>query len=94
MIPSVSLYFASVVVNYDTMQQALVTKFDSISTRKLPNTLRILSADKTMVALSDYDDHHKTLKRNVLTSVLGPAARVRDQNVCFYSTGYTRLQLH
>ncbi|KAI3759007.1 hypothetical protein L6452_06580 [Arctium lappa] len=60
-------------------KEALVTRFDSISTRKLPNTLRILSADKTMVALSDYDDHHKTLKRNVLTSVLGPAARKKHR---------------
>ncbi|KAJ9567374.1 hypothetical protein OSB04_003340 [Centaurea solstitialis] len=60
-------------------KEALVTKFDSITTRNLPNTLRILSVDKTMVALSDYDDHHKTFKRNVLTSVLGPVARKKHR---------------
>ena len=32
--------------------------------------------DKSMVAVSEYDDCHKTVKRNVLTGVLGPAARV------------------
>lgn len=53
-----------------------MTRFDSISTRKVPYALKILTADKTMVAMSDYNDYHKTAKRNVVTSVLGPAARV------------------
>lgn len=57
-----------------------MTRFESISTRKLSKALQILSADKTMVAMSDYDDYHKTVKKNVLTSILGPAARVGAHN--------------
>ncbi|KAF5814487.1 putative ent-kaurene monooxygenase [Helianthus annuus] len=64
-----------VVINSnDLAKEALVTRFNSISTRKLSKALKILTADKTMVAMSDYDDYHKTVKRNILTSILGPAA--------------------
>ncbi|KAJ0754752.1 putative ent-kaurene monooxygenase [Helianthus annuus] len=64
-----------VVINSnDIAKEALVTRFNSISTRKLSKALKILTADKTMVAMSDYDDYHKTVKRNILTSILGPAA--------------------
>ncbi|KAI3785518.1 hypothetical protein L1987_44637 [Smallanthus sonchifolius] len=64
-----------VVINSnDLAKEVFVTKFESISTRKLSKALRILTADKTMVAMSDYDDYHKTVKRNILTSILGPAA--------------------
>ncbi|KAK9066704.1 hypothetical protein SSX86_014027 [Deinandra increscens subsp. villosa] len=64
-----------VVINSnDLAKEAFVTRFDSISTRKLSKALKILSADKTMVAMSDYDEYHKTLKRNLLASFLGPDA--------------------
>ncbi|KAK1440223.1 hypothetical protein QVD17_06048 [Tagetes erecta] len=64
-----------VVINSnDLAKEAFVTKFDSISTRNLSKALKLLSADKSMVAVSDYDDFHKTLKRNILTSFLGPTA--------------------
>lgn len=75
---------------YHTLPQAMVTRFDSISTRKLSNALKILTADKTVVALSEYDNYHKTAKRHVLTGVLGPAARVSVHDakiliLCFFS---------
>lgn len=60
----------------------MVTRFSSISTRKLSKALDILTANKTMVAMSDYDDYHRTVKRNILTAVLGPNAQVRVENVC------------
>ncbi|PWA54726.1 ent-kaurene oxidase-like 5 [Artemisia annua] len=41
--------------------------------------LNILTADKSMVAMSDYDDYHKTVERNILTSVLGPTARKKNR---------------
>ena len=56
--------------------QAMVTRFSSISTRKLSNALKILTSDKSMVAMSDYDDFHKLVKRNILTNILGPNAQV------------------
>ncbi|KAL3372009.1 hypothetical protein AABB24_008513, partial [Solanum stoloniferum] len=58
-------------------KEAMVTRFSSISTRKLTNALRILTCDKSIVAISDYDEFHKTAKRHVLTSVLGPTAQRR-----------------
>ncbi|GJU12475.1 Ent-kaurene oxidase, chloroplastic-like protein [Tanacetum coccineum] len=66
-----------VVVNSSHLaKEAMVTRFESISTRKLSKALNILTANKSMVTMSDYDDYHKTVKRNILTSVLGPAARI------------------
>lgn len=61
----------------EVVKEAMVTRFQSISTRKLTKALKILTADKCMVATSDYDDFHKTVKRHLLTSVLGPAAQKR-----------------
>ena len=54
----------------------MVTRFPSISTRKLSKALQILTSDKTMVAISDYDEFHKTVKRHLLTHILGPNAQV------------------
>ncbi|KAJ0747722.1 putative ent-kaurene monooxygenase [Helianthus annuus] len=59
--------------------QALVTRFQSISTRNLSTALKILTADKTMVAMSDYNDYHKTVKRHILTAMLGPNAQKKHR---------------
>lgn len=56
--------------------QAMVTRFSSISTRKLSNALKILTSDKCMVATSDYNEFHKTVKRHILTNFLGANAQV------------------
>lgn len=61
--------------------QAMVTRYSSISTRKLSNALKILTADKCMVATSDYGEFHKLAKRCILTNVLGASAQV-----CYYSS--------
>lgn len=53
-----------------------MTRYSSISTRKLSNALKILTADKCMVAISDYNDFHKMIKRYILSNVLGPSAQV------------------
>lgn len=82
---------AMVVLNSnDVAKEAMVTKYSSISTRKLSKALKILSCDKSMVAMSDYDEFHKTAKRHLLTSTLGPNAQklhrvhrdVMMNNVC------------
>lgn len=54
----------------------MVTRFPSISTRKLSNALKILTSDKCMVAMSDYSEFHKMVKRHILTNVLGANAQV------------------
>ncbi|KAI3504812.1 hypothetical protein L1887_26536 [Cichorium endivia] len=68
-----------VVSSSDIAKEVLVTKFPSISTRKLSNALKVLTADKTMVAMSDYNDYHKTVKRHILTAILGPNAQKKHR---------------
>ncbi|XP_072959646.1 ent-kaurene oxidase 2 isoform X1 [Typha angustifolia] len=63
----------------DVAKEAMVTKFSSISTRKLSNALTLLTSNKTMVATSDYGEFHKMVKRYILTSVLGAAAQKRHR---------------
>ncbi|XP_048130436.1 ent-kaurene oxidase, chloroplastic-like isoform X2 [Rhodamnia argentea] len=63
--------------NNDVTKEAMVTRYPSISTRQLSNALKILTADKCMVAMSDYDEFHKMVKRYILASVLGPNAQKR-----------------
>ncbi|CAL1378614.1 unnamed protein product [Linum trigynum] len=67
-----------IVVNTtDLAKEAMVTKFSSMPTRKLPKSLSVLSMDKTMVALADYDDYYKMVKRHLLTNMLSPSAQKR-----------------
>ncbi|KAH1144781.1 hypothetical protein GYH30_040893 [Glycine max] len=60
-------------------KEAMVTRFSSISTRKLSNALKILSSDKCMVATSDYNEFHKTVKRHILTNLSGANAQKRHR---------------
>ena len=60
--------------------QALVTRYPSISSRKLSSALTVLTSNKCMVAMSDYNDFHKTVKKLILTNVLGANAQVGYTN--------------
>lgn len=60
-------------------KEAMVTRFNSISTRKLSKALTILTSDKCMVATSDYNDFHKTVKKHILANVLGANAQKRHR---------------
>ncbi|KAG5542225.1 hypothetical protein RHGRI_021928 [Rhododendron griersonianum] len=57
----------------------MVTRFSSISTRKLPKALSTLTSNKCMVVSSDYDDFHITVKRHIIKNVLGPNAQKRHR---------------
>ncbi|KAH9685003.1 Ent-kaurene oxidase [Citrus sinensis] len=59
----------------DVAKEAMVTRYPSISTRKLSNALKMLTSNKCMVATSDYDEFHKMAKRCLLTNVLGGNAK-------------------
>lgn len=54
----------------------MVTKFASISSRKMPFALRTLTRDKTMVAMSDYGAEHRMLKKILTANLLGPNTQV------------------
>ena len=56
--------------------QAMVTRFPIISTRKLTKSVKILTHDKSIVGVSDYNEFYKTAKRHMLTHILGPNAQV------------------
>ncbi|KAG8654719.1 hypothetical protein MANES_05G169000v8 [Manihot esculenta] len=57
----------------------MVTRYSSISTRKLSKALTVLTQDKCMVATSDYDEFHKMVKRYLLANVLGTNAQRRHR---------------
>ncbi|VFQ62368.1 unnamed protein product [Cuscuta campestris] len=82
---------AIVVLNSTELaKEAMVNKHPSITTRKLTSALNLLTHRKTMVAMSDYGDFHKTVKRHMVTGVLGANAQkqhrihrdVLIENVC------------
>lgn len=56
-----------------------MTRYSSISTRKLSKALEVLTDNKSMVATSDYGDFHKMVKRYILTNVLGAGAQRRHR---------------
>ncbi|XP_062022226.1 ent-kaurene oxidase, chloroplastic [Rosa rugosa] len=64
----------------EVAKEAMVTRYSSISTRKLSNALKILTADKCMVAISDYNDFHKMIKRYILSNVLGANAQKKHRS--------------
>nr|A0A0G2RKY1.1 RecName: Full=Ent-kaurene oxidase; Short=SmKO; AltName: Full=Cytochrome P450 701A40 [Salvia miltiorrhiza]AJF93403.1 ent-kaurene oxidase [Salvia miltiorrhiza] len=63
----------------DVAKEAMITKYSSISTRKLSKALTILTSDKSIVAMSDYNEFYKAAKRHLLTSTLGPTAQKRHR---------------
>ncbi|KAF0904465.1 hypothetical protein E2562_034744 [Oryza meyeriana var. granulata] len=52
----------------------MVEKFSSISTRKLPTAMSVLTRNN-MIAISDYGDFHRYSKRNIMMSMLGFTAQ-------------------
>ncbi|KAJ0971363.1 hypothetical protein J5N97_019322 [Dioscorea zingiberensis] len=63
----------------EVVKEAMVTKFSSISTRKLSQALTVLTSNKSLVAMSDYDEYHKMVKRYILASLLGKTAQKRNR---------------
>ncbi|CAM8998771.1 unnamed protein product [Rhodiola kirilowii] len=59
----------------DVAKEAMITRHSSISTRKLSTAMTILTSNKCMVAMSDYNDFHKMVKRHIITSLLGSNAQ-------------------
>lgn len=62
-----------VVINSSEIaKEAMVTKYSSISSRKMSKALDILTNSKCMVAMSDYGDEHRMLKKLVVNHLLAP----------------------
>ncbi|XP_078432053.1 GA requiring 3 [Wolffia australiana] len=58
-------------------KEAMVTRFSSISTRKLSNAVMQLTSNKALVATSDYGDYHRMTKRFIHEGILGSNAQKR-----------------
>ncbi|XP_027344837.1 ent-kaurene oxidase, chloroplastic-like, partial [Abrus precatorius] len=72
--------FTVIVLNsVHVSKEAMVTRFSSMSNRMLSNALKILTFDKCMVAISNYNEFHKMIKRHILTNVLGANAQKRHR---------------
>eukprot|EP00250_Pteridium_aquilinum_P015768 c22752_g1_i2 orf=280-1899(-) len=62
-------------------KEALIIKYSSISTRKMSMALSVLTSQKTMVAMSDYGDEHRMLKKLLVNHLLGPAPQKVNQQL-------------
>ncbi|CAN6177768.1 unnamed protein product [Urochloa humidicola] len=67
-------------------KEAMVAKFPSINTWKLPTALTVLTRDKKMVATSDHGEFHNKAKRYLMMSMLGASSQkqlrsVRDMTI-------------
>ncbi|CAN8252316.1 unnamed protein product [Cochlearia groenlandica] len=93
---SIKMGSSSVVVlnSSQTAKEAMVTRFSSISSRKLSNALTVLTCDKSMVATSDYDDFHKLVKRCLLSGLLGANAQKRKRHYRDAFIGNVSSKLH
>ena len=67
----------------------MITRFSSISTRKLSKALTILTSSKAMVAASDYGDFHRKVKRFVLSGLLGSNAQVNGKTFVSSSSSFS-----
>ncbi|XP_021911763.1 ent-kaurene oxidase, chloroplastic-like [Carica papaya] len=68
-----------VISSSDIAKEAMVTRFASISTRKLPRAMKIVSNDKGTLATSDYDDFHRMAKRFMMSTLLSANAQKRSR---------------
>ncbi|TKW22741.1 hypothetical protein SEVIR_4G247700v4 [Setaria viridis] len=71
----------AIVNSTEVAKEAMVAKFQSISTRKLPAAISVLSRDKKMVATSDHGDFHKIAKRYIMLSVLGASGQKQFRGI-------------
>ncbi|KAJ7110303.1 hypothetical protein O6H91_Y570800 [Diphasiastrum complanatum] len=67
--------------SWSLLNQAMVTKYESISKRELGTSLNILTCQKTMVAMSDYGVEHRFLKKIVMANLLGPSPQRENRAI-------------
>lgn len=70
-----------VITSSEVAKEAMITKFSSISTRKMSKALSILSSQKTMVAMSDYGAEHRMLKKLVVNNLLGQTPQKANRHL-------------
>jgi len=56
--------------------QAMITKFETISSRKLPLAMQIISRDKNLISLLDYGNEYCMLKKILVDHLLNTNTQV------------------
>jgi hypothetical protein len=56
--------------------QAMITKFETISSRKLPLVMQIISRDKNLISLLDYGNEYRMLKKLLVDHLLNTNTQV------------------
>ncbi|KAI3862356.1 hypothetical protein MKX03_014374 [Papaver bracteatum] len=76
---SIKVGASSIVVlnSTDVVHEAIVTKFSSISKRKLTYTMKTLATD--IIITSNSNEYHKLARRHVVTHMLGACAQRRHR---------------
>ncbi|KAK6934197.1 Cytochrome P450 [Dillenia turbinata] len=67
--------------NSQLAKEAMVTKYSSMSSRKLSKALKMITHDKTVVVVSNYDDFYRTVKRFIINGLLGANALKRLRHI-------------
>jgi hypothetical protein len=55
---------------------AMITKFETISSKKLPLAIQIISRDKNLISLSDYGNQYRMLKKPLIDHLLNTNPQV------------------
>jgi hypothetical protein len=56
--------------------QAMITKFETISSRKLPLAMQIISRDKNLISLLNYGNQYHMLKKLLVNHLLNTNTQV------------------
>jgi ent-kaurene oxidase len=70
-----------VITSPEIAKEAMITKYEAISSRKMPLALQILTRDKTMVAMSDYGDEHRMLKKLAVVHLLNSNTQKQNRPI-------------
>ncbi|KAI5070440.1 hypothetical protein GOP47_0014783 [Adiantum capillus-veneris] len=70
-----------VISSPELVKEAMITKFSSISTRKMSKALSILTAQKKMVSMSDFGAEHRMLKKILVTNLLGHSPQKANRQI-------------
>eukprot|EP01018_Ginkgo_biloba_P017075 Gb_09123 [translate_table: standard] len=73
-----------VVINSSKLaKEAMVAKFQSTNTKNLTYSLRVVSGQKTMIALNDYVEYHLMSKKLIIKNLLSNTALKQKQSRIF-----------
>ncbi|CAM6003474.1 unnamed protein product, partial [Sphagnum balticum] len=70
-----------VITSAEIAKEAMITKYEAISSRKMPLAVQILTRDKTMVATADYGDEYRMLKKLAVGHLLNINTQKQNRRI-------------